>query len=397
MTLPWIIAGAAAGLLAGPPIRAVVFARSTAAGLPPRSTCPACSAQILPGRRRWLAVLPVTGRCPACRTRIGPYPLAAEAAAGLALAVAAARATSVWELAALAWLILIAVPLAFTDLAVHRLPDPLTAAAFTGTLALLTAATLTSHQPGHLARAAIAAALACFYLALCLIRPGEMGLGDAKIAATIGLVLGWTSWQALLVGTFAGFALAAVYGGVLLATHRATRSSQLPLGPFILLGALAAIAVLQAALRVTVLKLDLQRGDRGCLNPPGSGSLASMSGRHHRSSSVTMSAGAGSKGDGRPSGACATGTSVRMRASSRHLTTVAMLSRMRCPVRPVSLPEAGRSSRRRPPWRRRAAVTGPTPGMPLIPSDGSPARPARQHQALGGTPRASMCLGPMRR
>jgi hypothetical protein len=29
---------------------------------------------------------------------------------------------------------------------------------------------------------------------------------------------------------------------------------------------------------------------------------------------------------------------------------------------------------------------GPTPGMPLIPSDGSSARPARQHQALGGTP-----------
>ena len=245
MTLPWIIAGAAAGLLAGPPIRAVTFARSTEAGQPPRSTCPACSAQILTGRWRWLAVLPVTGWCPACRTRIGPYALAAEAAAGIALAVAAARATSAWELAALGWLALIAIPLAFTDMAVHRLPDPLTATAFTGTLALLTAAALTAHQPGHLARAAIgAAALTCFYLVLCLIRPGEMGLGDAKLAASIGLVLGWTSWQALLAGTFAGFTLAAVYGGVLLALHRATRTSQLPLGPFILLGALAVIAVL---------------------------------------------------------------------------------------------------------------------------------------------------------
>ena len=192
-------------------------------------------------------MLPVTGRCPACRTRIGPHPLAAEAAAGLALAVAAARATSGWELAALAWLALIAVPLAFIDLAVHRLPDPLTAAAFTGTLALLTAAALAGHQPGHLARAAIgAAALACFYLALCLIRPGEMGLGDAKLAASIGLVLGWTSWQALLTGTFAGFALAAVYGGVLMARHQATRTSQLPLGPFILLGALVALTLLRS-------------------------------------------------------------------------------------------------------------------------------------------------------
>ena len=246
MIVPWIIAGAAVGLLAGPPIRAAVFARSTEAGQPARSTCPACSAQVFRSRWRWLAVLPVTGGCPACRTRIGPHPLAAEAAAGLALAVAAARATSAWELAALAWLILIAVPLAFTDLAVHRLPDPLTATAFTGTLALLTAAALAGHQPGHLARAAIgAAALACFYLALYLIRPGEMGLGDAKLAASLGLVLGWTSWQALLTGTFLGLAMAAVCGGALIAAHRAGRTSQLPLGPFMLAGALAAIVLLR--------------------------------------------------------------------------------------------------------------------------------------------------------
>ncbi len=56
-------------------------------------------------------------------------------------------------------------------------------------------------------------------------------------------MLGWAGWQALVIGTFAGFAMAAVYGGVLLAAHRATRTSQLPLGPFILLGALAAIAI----------------------------------------------------------------------------------------------------------------------------------------------------------
>lgn len=246
MTLPWVLAGTAAGLLAGPPIRAVVFAGSTSAGQPPRHECPGCSTPILPDRWRWRSVLPATGRCPACRARVGPYPLAAELAAAVALALVAARASFGWELAALAWLTLIAVPLALTDIAVHRLPDRLTAAAFTGTLVLLTVAALTGHQPGRLARAAVGAvALACFYLALRLIRPREMGLGDAKLAASIGLVLGWTSWQALLTGTFTGFALAAVYGGVLLAAHRATRMSHLPLGPFLLLGALAVIAFLQ--------------------------------------------------------------------------------------------------------------------------------------------------------
>jgi leader peptidase (prepilin peptidase)/N-methyltransferase len=248
VTLPWIIAGAAVGLLAGPRIRASVLTRSTEAGEPLRSACPACSAQVLPERWRWRSLLPVTGRCPACRARVGPYPLVAEAAAGLALAVVAARATSSWELAALAWLVLLAVPLALIDLAVHRLPDPLTAAAFTGMLALLAVAALTGHQPSRLARAAIgAAALACFYLVLWLIRPDGMGLGDAKLAASIGLALGWTSWQALLTGTFLGLALAAVYGGALIAAHRSSRTSQLPLGPFMLTGALAAIVLLRLA------------------------------------------------------------------------------------------------------------------------------------------------------
>jgi leader peptidase (prepilin peptidase) / N-methyltransferase len=69
-----------------------------------------------------------------------------------------------------------------------------------------------------------------------------MGLGDAKIAASIGAAPGWTGWQALLTGTFATFALAAVYGAALLAMRRVSRDTHLPLGPFILIGMLAAIA-----------------------------------------------------------------------------------------------------------------------------------------------------------
>jgi leader peptidase (prepilin peptidase) / N-methyltransferase len=244
VTLPWIIAGAASGLIAGPRMRASIFSRSTESGQPPRHACPACAQEILPDRWRWRALLPVTGRCPRCRARIGPYLLLAELATGLALAVVAARASSGGELAALAWLVLLAVPLAFIDVAVRRLPDPLTAAAFGGTLALLAAAALTGHQPGHLGRAAIGAvALACFYLVLTVIRPGDLGLGDAKLAASVGAALAWVGWQALLSGTFAAFVLAGLYGGALMALHRAARTSQLPLGPFILLGTLAAIAL----------------------------------------------------------------------------------------------------------------------------------------------------------
>lgn len=52
-----------------------------------------------------------------------------------------------------------------------------------------------------------------------------MYLGDAKIAASIGLVLSWTSWQALLTGIFAGFAPAAgLQARVCLAANQALRS-----------------------------------------------------------------------------------------------------------------------------------------------------------------------------
>jgi Flp pilus assembly protein protease CpaA len=46
----------------------------------------------------------------------------------------------------------------------------------------------------------------CFYLVMFLIRSGDMGPGDVKLAANIGLARGWAGWRALL----AGFTLTAV-------------------------------------------------------------------------------------------------------------------------------------------------------------------------------------------
>jgi leader peptidase (prepilin peptidase) / N-methyltransferase len=226
VTLPWIIGAAVLGVLAGTPIRRCVnsyvrASRDTGSGAPESEDAVSAG------------------------SALGQRPLVAELTAGLAMALVAARATSAWELAALAWLVLLAVPLAFIDSAVHRLPNPLTAAAFAGVLALLAVGALTAGHPGALARTAIgAAALTCFYLLLWVIRPGGMGLGDVKLSASVGLALGWISWQALFAGTLFAFVLAAVTGIALVATGKAGRGSQLPLGPFMLLGALAAAALL---------------------------------------------------------------------------------------------------------------------------------------------------------
>lgn len=202
MTLAWVAGEAAVGVFAGPPLRAGVLARYG----------------------------------------VKPPVLTVEVAAGVALALAAVRAAAPWQAAALGWLMLCGVTLAFIDAAVRRLPDPLTGAAFAGTLGFLTVAALTGGHPGQLARAGIAAVVLCgFYLVLFIVRPSGMGLGDVKLAACVGLALGWLGWQALVAGTFVTFVLAAVYGCALLLLRRASRTSQLPLGPFIVIGTLAAI------------------------------------------------------------------------------------------------------------------------------------------------------------
>jgi prepilin signal peptidase PulO-like enzyme (type II secretory pathway) len=73
------------------------------------------------------------------------------------------------------------------------------------------------------------------FLFAALLRPGELGAGDVKLAALIGLIFVFPSvlW-ALMIGVLSG-GFAAVF---LLLTHRGNRSSQMPYAPFLCLGAL---------------------------------------------------------------------------------------------------------------------------------------------------------------
>jgi leader peptidase (prepilin peptidase)/N-methyltransferase len=162
-------------------------------------------------------------------------------------------------LAAACWLAACIVPLVFIDAAVHRLPDLLTVPAYAGTVVLLlaTAATASSGTASPASLGATAGspwptllravlggfALAGFYLILLLISPSAMGLGDVKLAASLGTLLAWFGWRPLIAGGFAGFALAGLYAAALLVTHRATRKAQIPFGPFMIIGAFLIILI----------------------------------------------------------------------------------------------------------------------------------------------------------
>jgi leader peptidase (prepilin peptidase) / N-methyltransferase len=168
----------------------------------------------------------------------GRTAVAAGLVTAVLLALLAARLPGGLVLGVACGLAVIAVPLAFVDVAVHRLPDLLTAAAYAVTLAGLLIAAASGGQWGALGRAAAGgAALAGFYLLLALISPSGMGLGDVKLAVSLGTLLAWTGWRVLVIGGFTGFLLAAIYSVALLAVGRATRKEHIPFGPFMIAGA----------------------------------------------------------------------------------------------------------------------------------------------------------------
>lgn len=136
------------------------------------------------------------------------------------------------------------VVLATVDLATRRLPDLLVLACLGAGAVLLGAAAALSGDGAALLRAVLgSAALFGCYLALALLNPSGLGLGDVKLAAVLGLHLGWLGWSVLVTGALAGFFLIGPVALVLLATRRAGRSTELPFGPFMLAGALLAIVV----------------------------------------------------------------------------------------------------------------------------------------------------------
>ena len=178
------------------------------------------------------------------RLDVSPCPpaLAAGAVTAVLLGGLAARVHPALVLAAACWLAACAVPLACTDLAVQRLPDPLTGAAYAGTAVLLLAAAAVGGTWSALVRALLGGlALAGFYLLLMVISPSGMSLGDVKLAASLGTLLAWFGWRLLLAGGFAGFLLGGVFAGALLVSRRADRKQPIPFGPFMIAGAVLAV------------------------------------------------------------------------------------------------------------------------------------------------------------
>ena len=85
---------------------------------------------------------------------------------------------------------------------------------------------------------------ALLYLPSIPFGAGAFGMGDVKLLAGTGLMLGLTR---ALGGVLSGLLLAGVVLVVLLAARRIGRRSYVPFGPFLIIGALWAVLILQPA------------------------------------------------------------------------------------------------------------------------------------------------------
>jgi leader peptidase (prepilin peptidase) / N-methyltransferase len=197
----------------------------------PRSRCPGCGAQIAAYDNvpvvSW-ALLRGRARC--CGEPISArYPLT-ELALG---ALYAATVLVLWddpgEIALGLVFVTTLLAVTLTDLERRIIPNKILVVA-----AVLGAAIAAIVDPGSLPERAIAAAAAGGLLfAAALAYPRGMGLGDVKLAATMGLFLGRNVAPAILVALLAG----SLVGLAMIARHgAAARKQAIPFGPFLALG-----------------------------------------------------------------------------------------------------------------------------------------------------------------
>ncbi len=135
------------------------------------------------------------------------------------------------------WAGILGVGLSAVDLKHHRLPDALTLPAIPISLGMVALTGWLAPDSGSVLRAVLGGAvLGAIFGLLALLTPRNMGWGDVKLVVSVGILLGFISWSALLLGLIAAFVLGALVSIVGIVVRRWSLKSAIPFGPFLLAG-----------------------------------------------------------------------------------------------------------------------------------------------------------------
>jgi leader peptidase (prepilin peptidase) / N-methyltransferase len=206
----------------------------------PGSACPSCSAPIQARDNVPLvSYLILRGRCRHCRTRISlEYPLVEALTGGLFVAAVLTFKLPVAALVApfLGLMVVVAVIDARHRIIPNRIIYPSLVLFGLALVAVALAAGGVNLGSAGLGLLAYGGGL----LLIAVVFPRGMGMGDVKLAALIGLVLGALGWRYVGMAAMVGV-LAAGLGAVFALARGGSRKDTMPFGPY-----MAAAAVLAA-------------------------------------------------------------------------------------------------------------------------------------------------------
>lgn len=207
----------------------------------PPSHCPNCHTPI-----KWYDNLPILsfillrGRCRHCKERISfRYPLV-ELAAGILFVAVFCKAIGISisflnyrliaELLAGLFFVSVLLAIAYIDAEHQIIPNKLIYPALIVSPILLVIA-----DPGKILFYLIGLAIgAGLLLLISLIKPTGMGAGDIKLAALMGLFLGWQ----VLLALFVGFATGAIVGITRALIKKRSLKEPIAFGPFLVFGSI---------------------------------------------------------------------------------------------------------------------------------------------------------------
>ncbi|HXF71570.1 MAG TPA: prepilin peptidase [Actinomycetota bacterium] len=242
MSAPWVVAFGLLGLVIGSFLSVVVHrVPRRESVVRPRSRCPACGTQL---RARdnvpLVSYLLLRGRCRSCGARIpASYPLL-EAATGALFVAAATAFREPYVAAVMAAFLAVLLALSLIDLRHRILPNRIVYPSVPAFAILIAAGALAGE--GFDLRGALVGFLGYGggLLLVALVSPRGMGMGDVKLAALIGLVVGSLGASRVLVAAGAGILLGGIAAVAALLAGRG-RKEAIPFGPFLAAGAAAAV------------------------------------------------------------------------------------------------------------------------------------------------------------